>query len=559
MRHFPLPTAALLALLMGSTQAATPATPATPAAMAAYARQLLDAQKIPGDGPGVSVLVARGDLLLFKGARGLASVELGVPLQPEHLLRIGSVTKQFAAATLLQQIDQGQARLDAPLSKYLPDYPNGGQITLLQLLNHTSGVKSYTGIPGYMGNPVRRDLSTAELIREFKDLPADFAPGEKWAYNNSGYVLLGAVVEAIGHKPWHQQLDEALLKPAQIRGVHYEAGDQLFKGMARGYTLNSQGQVAPAGLLSMTQPHAAGALIANTEGLWRWNQALHGGKLLSATSYARMTTPEGPAQAQNYGFGIATGTLRGQPMLSHGGGIHGFISTLNYLPQTQTTVVILRNSDSPGFAMDLVARKLAAFAIGEPFTEPTPVAVPAEQLRAAEGVYAGPDQRQCTLRMKAEALQAQCSGGGVMPLLPLGGDRFAMVGALTEVTLERGAEGRVVAARIADNGEPGGPRWVRSGDLPPDRSFITLTAEQMQGLVGSYVSPQFALQVFVGPEGKLLGQAPGQPAFELQASTPRRVHVPQVDAQLDFSPEAGRAASVTLKQGPATLVMPRKE
>lgn len=556
MRHIALPTAALLALLMGSTQAATPA---TPAAMAAYARQLLDAQKIPGDGPGVSVLVARGDLLLFKGTRGLASVELGVPLQPEHLLRIGSVTKQFAAATLLKQIDQGQARLDDPLSKYLPDYPNGSRITLLQLLNHTSGVKSYTGISGYMGNPVRRDLSTAELIREFKDQPADFAPGEKWAYNNSGYVLLGAVVEAIAGKSWHQSLDELLLRPTGISGVHYEAGDQLFKGMARGYTRNVKGQVAPAGLLSMTQPHAAGALIASTEGLWRWNQALHGGKLLSAASYARMTTPEGPAQPANYGFGIATGTLRGQPMLSHGGGIHGFISTLNYLPQSQTTVVILRNSDTPGFAMDLVARKLAAFAIGQPFAEPQPVAVPAEQLRAAEGVYAGPDQRQCTLRMKAEALQAQCSGGGVMPLLPLGADRFAVADSLTEVTLERGADGRAVAARIADNGEAGGPRWVRSGDLPPDRSFITLSAEQMQALVGSYVSPQFAIQVFVGPEGKLLGQAPGQPAFELQASTPRRVHVPQVDAQLDFSLEAGRAASVTLKQGPATLVMPRKE
>lgn len=272
-----------------------------------------------------------------------------------------------------------------------------------------------------------------------------------------------------------------------------------------------------------------------------------------------MVTPEGPAQAHHYGFGIATGALRGQPMLSHGGGIHGFISTLNYLPKTQTTVVILRNSDSPGFSMDLVARKLAAFAMGEPFTEPQPVAVPAEQLRAAEGVYAGPDQRQCTLRVKADALQAQCSGGGVMPLLPLGSDRFAMAGSLTEITLERGAEGRVVAARMADNGETGGPRWVRSGDLPPDRSFIPLTAEQMQALVGQYQSPQFALQVFIGPDGKLLGQAPGQPAFELQASTARRVHVPQVDAQLDFSPEAGRATAVTLRQGAATLEMPRKE
>ena len=110
----------------------------------------------------------------------------------------------------------------------------GDRITLLQLLNHTSGVKSYTGIAGYMGNPVRRDLSTAELIQEFKNQPVDFAPGEKWAYNNSGYVLLGAVVEAISGKSWHQTLNDLLLQPAGITGVHYEAGDQLFPGMARG-------------------------------------------------------------------------------------------------------------------------------------------------------------------------------------------------------------------------------------------------------------------------------------------------------------------------------------
>ena len=133
--------------------------------------------------------------------------------------------------------------------------------------------------------------------------------------------------------------------------------------MAQGYTLNGQGEVAPAGILSMTQPHAAGALIGNTEGLWRWNQALHGGKLISQASYERMTTPEGPAKPRSYGFGIATGhTAWPSRCWRHNGGIHGFVSVLNYLPQSQTTVAILRNSDGPGFSMDLVARKLAAFA-----------------------------------------------------------------------------------------------------------------------------------------------------------------------------------------------------
>lgn len=556
MRHITVPTAVLIALLTGSAHAGPPA---SPAAMAAYAEQLLDAHRVGRDGPGVTVLVARGDQLLYKGARGMASVELGVPLQPDQLMRIGSVTKQFAAAALLKQIDDGKARLDDPLSKYLPDYPNGSRITLLQLLNHTSGVKSYTGIPGYMRNPVRRDLSTAELIQEFKDQPVDFAPGEKWAYNNSGYVLLGAVVEAIAGKAWHQGIDELLLKPAQISSVHYQAGDKLFKGMAQGYTLNGQREVAPAGLLSMTQPHAAGALIANTEGLWRWNQALHGGKLLSPASYARMTAPEGVAKPHHYGFGIGTATLRGQPLLTHGGGIHGFVSSLSYLPRSGTTVVVLRNSDGPGFAMDMLARQLAAFAIGEPFAEPRPVAVPAEQLKAAEGVYALDDKQTRTLRVKDGVLTNQRGGGAVAPLIPLGGDRYGFADSLTELQLERGADGKAVAVRLFHDGETAGAeRWARQGELPPETAFITLDAAQTQALLGEYSAPQFALKVFLDDKGQLRAQAPGQPSFELKASTPRRLHVPQVDAQLDFGAEEGRAASVTLLQGGNRLVMPRQ-
>jgi CubicO group peptidase (beta-lactamase class C family) len=555
MRNPQIPLAVLLALLIGPAHAAQPA---TPAAMTAYADKLLDEQKLDRDGPGVTVLVARGEQLLYKGARGMASIELGVPLQPDHLMRIGSVTKQIAAAALLKQIDEGKARLDDPLSKYLPDYPNGSQITLLQLLNHTSGVKSYTGISGYMHNPIRRDLTTAELIKEFKDQPADFAPGEKWAYNNSGYVLLGAVVEAISGKSWHQSIDDLLLRPAQITSVHYQAGDKLFKGMAQGYTLNAQREVAPAGLLSMTQPHAAGALIANTEGLWRWNQALHGGKLLSKASYERMITPEGAAKPHHYGFGIGTGTLRDQTLLSHGGGIHGFGSLLSYVPQSQVTVVILRNSDTSGFATDLVSRKLAAFAMGEPFPEQTPVAVPAEQLKSAEGLYAREDKQTRTLRLKDGVLQSQRAGSGIAPLVPLGNDRFGIPGSLTELLLERDADGRVVAMRAFNNGEKAGERWTRSGELPPERAFITLTAAQMQALVGDYSGPGFSIKVFVDDKGRLQGQAPGQPAFELMASSPRQVHVPQVEAQLDFSAEEGKPASVTLTQGGRKLAMARQ-
>src|SRR5690606_5351764 len=139
--------------------------------------------------------------------------ELGVALSPDHVFRIGSVTKQFGAAAVLRLVEEGKLGLDDPLSKFLPDYPNGASISVRQLLNHTSGLKSYTGIEGVMEGPIRLDLDTAALVASFKDLPADFPPGTDWAYNDSGYVLVGAVIEAASGQAWHQYLEQALLAP----------------------------------------------------------------------------------------------------------------------------------------------------------------------------------------------------------------------------------------------------------------------------------------------------------------------------------------------------------
>ena len=548
------PAALVLTLIFGAAHAGTPATPAE---MAVYANKLMDEHKLGRDGPGMTLLVARGDQVLVETARGLASIELGVPLKPVQLMRIGSVTKQFAAATLLNLIDDGKAKLDDPLSKFLPDYPNGGQITLLQLLNHTSGVKSYTGIPGYMDGPIRRDLDTAALIKEFKDQPVDFAPGQSWAYNNSGYVLVGAVIEAISGKPWHQQLNDALLQPHKLSDVHYQDSEKLFKGMVQGYTLNDKRDAVPAGPLSMTQPHAAGALIANLEALWHWNQALHGGKLLSAASYQNMITPQGAAKARGYGFGIEAATLRGHPMLQHGGGINGFNSQLSYLPESQVTVAILRNSDGGGVNLGLMARKLAAFAIGEPYPDRKPVAVPVEQLKVAEGVYAQ-DKRSRELRVRDGILYNQNSGGRPMALIPLGGDRYAATGSLAEMQIERGADGKVSGLRVFSDGEGAGEVWQRRGDLPAEKPSIELSAAQKQALVGDYASPAFSMKIFVDDKGQLFAQGPGQSPLEMKAASPRLLWTTKVDATLEFSAEEGAAKTLTLNQGASKLVMPRK-
>ena len=427
-------------------------------AMGLFTAELLDRQHVDTGGPGIAILVARGDQVLVKTARGLASLELGVPLSTEHRFRIGSVTKQIAAATLLRLVDEGRARLEAPLAQYLPDFPNGRAITLAMLLNHTSGVKSYTDIEGYMGNPVRRDLDTPELIRVFKDLKVDFPPGSAWAYNNSAYVLVGAVIEAITGKPWWQT-------PGTFpTPLFYPDSKHLVPGHVCGYTREAQNPWAPAGLISMTQPQAAGALVGDLLSLWRWNQLLHEQGFLKPKTYRRMTTPEGPAVASKYGFGLVIDTLRGERIVSHEGGIHGFHSELQYLPAKRISVVLLRNADS-GPNLGSIGRQLGAFAAGKPFPRPAAVTREIAQLKAFEGVYSrGKDLT--TLRVGHNALTSQKSGESPLVLTPVGALHFIFHDTSVQIGLLRNPAGVVTGFQQFPEGDGEGVLWNRSADLP---------------------------------------------------------------------------------------------
>jgi D-alanyl-D-alanine carboxypeptidase len=543
-----------IALWIGPSSAVIAAKTPDAAAIKDYAEQLLE-QNYQADGPGAVVLVARGDEVLYRGARGLASVELGVPLAPDQVFRIGSVTKQFAAATVMKLIDQGKLSLDAPLSKFVPDYPNGDKITVLQLLNHTSGVKSYTGIPGVMDGPIRKDLSTSALIDSFKDLPVDFAPGSSWAYNNSGYVLLGAVIEAVSGSTWDAAIREQLLTPVGLSHTQFGADDVLIARMASGYGSKS-GQVIPAAYLSMTQPHAAGALVSTLDDLHRWNRALHGGQLLTPASYQQMVTPTDSAREANYGFGIGAGTVRGRPQFSHGGGIPGFASHLLYLPKEQISVAVLQNSDD-GADAAVTAVKLAAFALGDPYPEAKAIAVDAEELAAYEGVYRIDENATRTLRIVDGELTSQRTGGQRLKLIPIEADLFLFEEGLTQLRIERNDDKQISGMRLLLNGEGEGQPAERTDEpLPSERAHFDLDATQMQRILGAYLAGPGTMTVFVEGD-QLKVQLSGQPAFDLYAETPDRFFLTVVDATLDFA--AGEPApSLTLNQGGGMIEFTRK-
>jgi D-alanyl-D-alanine carboxypeptidase len=517
-------------------------------------------KRVDEGGPGIAVLVARGDTVVYRGARGRASIELDVPLSPDHVFRIGSVTKQFAAAGLLKLIDDGKASLDDPLSKFLPDFPNAKAVTLHQLLNHTSGIKSYTGIPGYMESAIRADLDTDALVAVFKDLPADFAPGEGWAYNNSGYVLVGAVIEKIAGTSWHAWLDTALFKPLALS--HTQFGDQnaVIHGQVDGYSTPAPGQVRRADYLSMSQPHAAGALVSTLDDLLRWNRALHGGKLLSAASYRGMITPEGKAadDANRYGFGIQATTVRDATALRHGGGIHGFLSHLIYLPESQISVAVLRNADGPGFDTEAFASRLAAFAIGRPYPDGKAIELDRDAMAALEGIYRLDADNARILRVVDGRLTSQRSGGAPHVLMPVGDDTFTFEDSLSYFTIERDAAGAVTGMRFFPDGEGEGESWPRTDEKPEQRVSIDLPRAARERLVGNYVAPQLSFKVFFDDAGVQRVQVPGQPTFELHAQSPTLLFITEVDASFEFAPAVGQAATATLRQGSVEIVATRE-
>jgi CubicO group peptidase (beta-lactamase class C family) len=543
---------ALGLLLSASAQAKAP----TASEMTAFAEPLL-AEAYAADGPGAAVLVARGDQLLYRGARGMASLELDVPLRPDHVFRIGSVTKQFGGAAVLRLADEGKLSLDDPLSKFLPDYPNGDAISVRQLLNHSSGVKSYTDVEGVMDGPIRRDLDTAALVASFKDLPADFAPGTDWAYNNSGYVLVGAIIEAASGQAWHQYLQQTLLAPLALEQTHYGADNLLIRGMARGY-VGADAKAVPAPFLSMTQPHVAGALVSTVDDLWRWSQALHSGKVLTPASYQAMITPEAAAVEAGYGYGLMAGTLRGRPQLSHGGGIFGFSTHLLYVPEQQLSVVVLQNSNG-GADPAQIAVKLAAFALGDPYPAAKPIELAEGTLESYEGVYRIDPSSTRELRLVDGTLISQRSGGEPFKLMPIAADTLLFEdGGLTSIRIERTEAGAISGMRLLLNGEGEGQFAARTDEaLSTPRQPVSLSREQLQRVLGTYVGAPGQLTITL--EGQQLkAQLSGQPAFDLFAESAQRFFLTVVAADLEFAPADGAVTSVTLYQGGAEIPFQRQ-
>jgi CubicO group peptidase (beta-lactamase class C family) len=507
----------------------------------------------PEDGPGGAVVVTRGGQTIYTAGRGLADVEARRPITPQTVFRLGSITKQFTAALVLQLVAEGKISLDDPVSRFFPDYPQpGASATVRQLLNHMSGIQSYTSIPGWMGDDANtnRAYTTAQAIAVFRDLPSPARPGQAWQYNNSGYTLLGAIVEQVTGRPWHQQLAQRIAGPLRLPTIGYGVDRETRPDMARGYTAG-EGGVRPARPIHMSVPHGAGALVGTVGDLARWAQALHHGRVVSPALYTAMTAPAPlpDGKTHPYGFGLALGELRGRPSLEHGGGIFGFQTDSVYIPSEDVFVAVFANSDAPATPPGLVARRLAALAVGDPFREFTRADVPPAAVAPFYGVYqveAGGAPRRFYARdgkyytARADAPERE--------VVPAGDGHFFYPGDVTWFRLVRGESG-AMTMEMHQNGAAAAELATRTGDIPPEAPPAAVSRAVLESYVGRYQTMGPVVDIAMGADGVLTVQLTGQPAIPLRAASDTEFTVQSVGARIVFHSENGRPNRLVIHQG----------
>ena len=289
-----------------------------------------------------TVLVAEDGKILFDKGYGFANLEWQVPNTPTTKFRLGSITKQFTAVSILLLEERGKLKVEDPVKKYMPDAPEAwDKITIFNLLTHTSGIPNFTSFPDFPGTEAT--ASTPEkTVARFRDKPLDFEPGTKWSYSNSGYVLLGYLLEKISGQSYADFVQQNIFTPLGMKDSGYDSNAAVIANRASGYSRDKD-DVVNAGFVHMSIPFSAGGLYSTTQDLLRWEQGLFGGKLLKPESLAKMTTPF----KEDYAFGLGVVASNGHKRIAHDGGIQGFNTSMAYFPDDKLVVIVLANLNGP--------------------------------------------------------------------------------------------------------------------------------------------------------------------------------------------------------------------
>ncbi len=322
-----------------------------------------------------SVLVSEKGEVIYKRGFGMANMEWDIPNQSNTKHRLGSITKQFTAMLILQLVEQGKLKLDVPIVTYLPDYPksSGEKITIHHLLTHTSGIPNYTSFPNFFKNESRNPYSPQEFVKVFADSTLDFTPGEKFSYSNSGYFLLGVIIEKVTGKSYEEVLQENILVPLKMNDTGFDHHNVILKNRATGYERRGNSYIN-ADYLDMSIPYAAGSMYSTVEDLYLWDQALYTEQILPRKYTDLLFTPYIPAFGSHYGYGWVIGkapigkTKDSLNVVNHGGGINGFNTLITRVPSDKNLIVLLNNTG--GAPLNEMSKAISGILYNEPYDLP---------------------------------------------------------------------------------------------------------------------------------------------------------------------------------------------
>lgn len=547
----------LIALLISAAATPSASAPAqaepSPSATADFrneAQLLLDAS-YPAEGPGAAVIVTRDGNVLWSGARGLADIETRRPITPETPFLLGSIVKQFTAATVLQLVEEGRISLDDPVSRFYPDWPQpGAGATVRQLLNHTSGIKDYTKVPGWIAANREKSWTTEELLAVLRALPAESQPGTRWEYNNGGYVLLGAIVEQVTGKAWHEVLAERITRPLGLETIAYAVPGETMAASPTGYT-ERDGRQEPVRRTQMSVAHAAGGLVGSVADMARWAQALHHGRIVSPALYREMVSPARLADGstESYGFGLRLRRIRGRDALVHGGAGAGLDTDSIYIPSEDLFVAVFANSDDPATDPSTLTRRLAALAMGTPFPTFRRAEVDPAAIEPLFGLYTAEEGEPLRFFGRDGKLFVG-RGDGQIEALPAGEDRFFFDrDPLSWIRFVRRPGGaHLLEVHRPDRSEP--QLAVRTGPVPPP---FTVALDVLRTYVGTYQTETVTVTVALSEDGTLTIAPRGQSAASMRPVSETEFRIDGTPMRVVFHPEGGTIDRLVIHRGARKL------
>jgi CubicO group peptidase (beta-lactamase class C family) len=487
-----------------------------------------------------SVLIAKDDHIVFSRGYGLANIEWNTSNTPTTKYRIGSVTKQFTAAAILLLEEAGKLKVEDSLKTHWPEAPAAwDKVTIFHLVTHTSGITDF-------GREEYEEWKIAETTAEnsvsrFSGRPLSFEPGTQFSYSNSGYILLGYLIERISGKSYGDFLREKIFTPLGMKDSGVDSNSAVIPNRAAGYYPGPDDSLVNAPWVNMTFPHAAGAIYSTTEDLFRWTQGLFGGKLLSAASLKKMTTPF----KDDYAFGIYSQKAVERKMFVHGGHIEGFRAALAYFPDEKITVAVLSNLNESD--PELVGKQLTALLRGETLILPSErreIQLSADSLPKFTGIYEIAPSANAIVTTAKGKLLVEFPGDSPHELLAESATRFFSRTVDGQLDFQLDAKGVVTGVVLHIDGE------THPAKRLAERVEVKVPEEVLRRYPGTYQFEPGDDFVMTLEDGRLMVQPTGQSKAQLFAAAEDHFFLKAANIEIQFTTNnAGRTTGLVLHQG----------